>query len=176
MLMTSSGSTSNLISQFICRLSTQFDMNDLGPLSFFLGTETKYALPLLQQYGMDGSKPVATPTTGDRLSSSYGDLFSDPTEYWTLIGSLQRFDMPKSCLCCQSLVSIYAFSSNQSPKKNLKLRTLTHGLLYCSNFEWDLALIGRDVNRNAICLYRRSSQKTTIKKCGVSIDVTLERS
>lgn len=72
------GSSSLLISQFIRVLSSKFDLKDLGFLKFFLGMEvhykksglilsqTKYVLHFLHQFGMEGSKPVATPNTGGR--------------------------------------------------------------------------------------------------------------
>lgn len=82
-------------------------MKDGGALHFFLSMEvhyrhpgillsqSKYALDLLHQFGMDGAKPIATPTCGDRLSISDGDPLHDPTEYRRLVGNLQYLSLTR---------------------------------------------------------------------------------
>ncbi|GFZ02718.1 hypothetical protein Acr_15g0013260 [Actinidia rufa] len=82
-------------------LSLQFEMKDLGNLSYFLGIEvsstsdgyslsqTKYASELLSRAGLTDNKTVDTPLENNvRLNTSDGEPLSDPTLYRQLVGSL----------------------------------------------------------------------------------------
>lgn len=82
-------------------LNSRFRIKDLGDLKYFLGLEIarsregihvcqrKYALDILHECGLLGSKPASTPMTkGTCLSHDQGTPLSDPTAYRRLIGKL----------------------------------------------------------------------------------------
>ena len=82
-------------------LKQQFDMKDLGLLSFFLGLEisydqsgyylsqVKYAFDFVFRSGLIDSKIMHTPMeTNAHFSATDGTLLSDGTLYWQLVGSL----------------------------------------------------------------------------------------
>jgi hypothetical protein len=61
-----------------------------------------YSLEILKRFGMENSKPMATPmvTKLRKIDSSDSEL-ADPRQYWQLIGSLMYLDntRPRQ-LCC----------------------------------------------------------------------------
>jgi hypothetical protein len=82
-------------------LSQNFEMKELGHLSYFLGleitssddgfylTQAKYTSDLLSQAGLIDHKFVDTPIElNARLTPSSGELLPDPTLYRQLVGSL----------------------------------------------------------------------------------------
>ena len=82
-------------------LSQQFEMKDLGHLSYFLGleithstddlyiTQAKYAFDLLSRAGLTDSKTVDTPVElNAHLTPSRGKPLSNPSLYRQLVGSL----------------------------------------------------------------------------------------
>uniref|UniRef100_A0A2N9EDP9 Integrase catalytic domain-containing protein n=1 Tax=Fagus sylvatica TaxID=28930 RepID=A0A2N9EDP9_FAGSY len=82
-------------------LSQQFEMKDLGTLSYFLGLEVtsssdgyylsqaKYASDLLSKAGLTDSKTVSTPLELNvKLNTTDGKPLSDATLYRQLVGSL----------------------------------------------------------------------------------------
>uniref|UniRef100_A0A2N9GMX8 Reverse transcriptase Ty1/copia-type domain-containing protein n=1 Tax=Fagus sylvatica TaxID=28930 RepID=A0A2N9GMX8_FAGSY len=82
-------------------LSQQFEMKDLGTLSYFLGLEVtsssdgyylsqaKYASDLLSKAGLTDSNTVSTPLELNvKLNSTDGEPLSDATLYRKLVGSL----------------------------------------------------------------------------------------
>ncbi|XP_057996557.1 uncharacterized mitochondrial protein AtMg00810-like [Hevea brasiliensis] len=82
-------------------LYTQFEMKDLGRLSYFLGLEVsydskgyylsqaKYAIDLLCRAGLTDNKTANTPLeTNVKLSPTDGTILKDPTLYRQLVGSL----------------------------------------------------------------------------------------
>ena len=82
-------------------LSQQFNMKDLGHLSYFLGleithftvglyiTQAKYASELLSRAGLTDSKTVDTPVElNAHLTPTGGKLLSNPSLYRRLVGSL----------------------------------------------------------------------------------------
>ena len=82
-------------------LSQQFEMKDLGHLSYFLDleithstdglyiTQAKYASELLSRAGLTDSKTVGTPVElNAHLTPSRGKPLSNPSLYRCLVGSL----------------------------------------------------------------------------------------
>lgn len=82
-------------------LSTQFEMKDLGSLSYFLGlevtttangyylTQAKYASDLISRAGLTDTKTVDTPLEYNiRLNTLDGEPLQDATLYRQLVGSL----------------------------------------------------------------------------------------
>ncbi|CAL2259650.1 unnamed protein product [Prunus armeniaca] len=67
------GNQTSLLSSFVATLGKEFELNDLGPLSYFLGLEanstsfglhilqTKYIVDLLKRHSMIDCKPCTTP-------------------------------------------------------------------------------------------------------------------
>jgi hypothetical protein len=102
------GNQPTLVDQFITRLAQQFSLKDLGSLIYFLGIEVvphrhgillsqrRYIQDLLARTNMTGAKPVSTPLpTNPPVSLYSGPTLSDPTEYRTIIGSLQYLSMTR---------------------------------------------------------------------------------
>ncbi|XP_016646964.1 PREDICTED: uncharacterized mitochondrial protein AtMg00810-like [Prunus mume] len=95
--VTTSISCQALISQ----LSAKFSMKNLGPLHYFLGiqvqrtadtmflSQQKYKCDLLTQFSMLDYKPCSTPSSSQKLDNTSGEILSDPSTYWPLIGALQ---------------------------------------------------------------------------------------
>ena len=116
------GSSTDLILQTRNDLKLKFKMKDLGELKFFLGIEfvrsqkgivmsqRKYALELISELGLSGTKPVYTPLeTNLKLTSvDYDDFITkeagstsediflvDPTQYQRLVGKLLYLTMTR---------------------------------------------------------------------------------
>ena len=103
------GNNADLVSQFVDCLAQRFSLKDLGNLSYFLGVEVipqsqgillsqrRYIKELLAKTHMDMSKPVLTPlpTDSSSLTLSAGTILSDPTEYRTIVGSLQYLSLTR---------------------------------------------------------------------------------
>ncbi|KAG7589765.1 GAG-pre-integrase domain [Arabidopsis suecica] len=96
------GNNSMEVSRIIQVLAARFSLKDLGNLSYFLGmeayrdtsglhlTQTKYITDLLVKTNMASCKPVSTPMcSNDRLTAFAGSVLDDPTEFRTIVGSLQ---------------------------------------------------------------------------------------
>ena len=88
--------------------SQQFEMKDLGHLSYFLGleithstdglyiTQVKYASELLSQAGLTNSNTVDTPIKlHAHLTPSGRKLLSNPSLYRRLVGSLVYFTITR---------------------------------------------------------------------------------
>lgn len=96
------GNDTALVQQTLSTLASRFSVKDHEELHYFLGIEAhrttdglhlsqrRYILDLLDRTNMMGSKPVTTPmATSPKLSLHTGIRFSDPTEYRSVVGSLQ---------------------------------------------------------------------------------------
>jgi hypothetical protein len=96
------GNNSTAISGIISQLSTAFELEDLGPLRYFLGLQIdyrkvglfvhqhKYITDLLNKFHMIECKAATTPiATTPTLSTASNDLLSNPAPYRCLVSALQ---------------------------------------------------------------------------------------
>ncbi|XP_023766045.1 uncharacterized mitochondrial protein AtMg00810-like [Lactuca sativa] len=96
------GNNPTAIDNIVNRLSTTFAVQDMGPLSYFLGIEVtkqgpdlilsqrKYILEILQKAGLSHGKPVDTPiTTTANLALGDSPSFKNPIRYRQVVGALQ---------------------------------------------------------------------------------------
>ncbi|XP_071704681.1 uncharacterized mitochondrial protein AtMg00810-like [Rutidosis leptorrhynchoides] len=95
------GNDDAMIRRFITRLHHEFVIKDLGKLSYFLGLEVtytstglflsqaKYAHDILTRTKLLDAKPMPTPLATAKNFTTQGTLYSDPTYYCSLVGTLQ---------------------------------------------------------------------------------------
>lgn len=95
------GSDSTALQLCIRDLDNTFALKTLGSVNYFLGfeafrnsigiylTQAKYTMDLLKKADMYDCKPCATLTTSAFSLTNDGEVFSNPSLYRTLIGSLQ---------------------------------------------------------------------------------------
>jgi hypothetical protein len=94
-------SSTTVVDNLLRQLCAEFDLKDLGPLTYFLGievvkcldglllTQDKYASDIIRCVGMHNSKPTHTPlATDEKLSLTNGDplLPTDASSYCSLVG------------------------------------------------------------------------------------------
>ncbi|XP_023751748.1 uncharacterized mitochondrial protein AtMg00810-like [Lactuca sativa] len=94
-------SSHSLISCVISRLSEEFSLTDLGPLSFFLGisasrssqglflSQMAFAKEIISRANMSSCNPCNTPTDTKSKMSPDGSPVSNPTLYRSFVGALQ---------------------------------------------------------------------------------------
>ena len=112
------GSNSSLIASVISALTQEFDMKDLGQLTYFLGlqisyqsaglfvSQTKYIKELLGKVDLQDSKPCPTPCLPyHRLLKDDGKPYSHPEQYRSIVGALQYLTFTRPDI---------AFSVNQA--------------------------------------------------------------
>jgi hypothetical protein len=155
--MVLTGSNPSLIKTLITRLSTEFAMKDLGSLHYFLGVEvhhnsyglflsqTKYALDLLHRADMVEAKPITTSYVVGQHLSTEGKLFSNPTLFRSLAGTLQYLTIARPNLSFSvNSICQYMHASTEDHFRALKciLRyvkgTVHHGLQLHRNPSRDL--------------------------------------
>ena len=95
------GSDSLALQGCIYDLDTYFVLKTLGSVNYFLGfeayrnstgiylTQSKYTLDLLKKASMQDCKPCSTPMTSGISLTDEGEVFTDPSFYRTIVGSLQ---------------------------------------------------------------------------------------
>ncbi|BBH07832.1 transposable element gene [Prunus dulcis] len=95
------GVHTKMIDSFVAVLANRFSIKDLGQLSYFLGVEVvpnqqgillsqrRYILDILARTHMTDAKPVLTPIPTSPPLLKSGTALPDPTEYRTIVGSLQ---------------------------------------------------------------------------------------
>lgn len=96
------GNNSDMYKDFKKAMTKEFEMTDIGEMSFFLGVEVKqmrdiifmsqkkYAEQLLRKFRMQDCKPVATPTEPSmKLSVNSKSEPVNPTFFKSVIGSLR---------------------------------------------------------------------------------------
>lgn len=94
--------TASLLQSLILTLKSEFSMNDLGLVNYFLGLsvtarnggyflcQSKYIKDLLVRANLLSSKPVLTPfCLKSSLYSNNSSVLSNPTLYRSLVGGLQ---------------------------------------------------------------------------------------
>ncbi|KAM1539357.1 hypothetical protein ACFX10_004158 [Malus domestica] len=94
------GNDEKAISSLKQFLHTRFRIKDLGDLKFFLGIEVsrskkgicisqrKYALDILKDAGLQGTRPVNFPMEQNLKLSDSGEILNDPSRYRRLVGRL----------------------------------------------------------------------------------------
>lgn len=95
------GSNEDMMMEFKCSMKREFDVTDLGRMRFFLGIEVlqrtdkifvcqkKYAVEILERFGMGASKPVDNLIVpGSRLHKDEEGVRVDETYYKQIVGSL----------------------------------------------------------------------------------------
>jgi len=96
------GDSEKSIESCKAELMKEFEMNDLGKLSYFLGIEftqtksgvimhqTKYTRDLLKKFNIEQSNPTTTPAeTGMKLEHSPDEEGVNPAVYRSIVGSLR---------------------------------------------------------------------------------------
>ena len=115
------GNDEKLIKEFKVSMKNEFNMTDLGKMKFFLGVEVvqnskgiymgqrKYALEILQRFGMEHSNPTKSPIVpGCKLTKDEGGAKVDPTKYKQMIGCLMYLTVSRPDLMyVMGLVSRY---------------------------------------------------------------------
>ncbi|KAD4584094.1 hypothetical protein E3N88_21695 [Mikania micrantha] len=144
-----SGNNDRAIDQVVKRLGATFSLQDMGPLSYFLGVEVvrqgsdiilsqrKYIQDILARANLLSAKPVPSPcTTTSSLSLGDSPAFSDPVRYRQLVGALQYVTLSRPDISfavnkvCQFMHS--PTENHWSAVKRILrflLGTINHGLL-----------------------------------------------
>lgn len=152
------GSNSKLIAEFREALASQFEMTDMGLMSYFLGIEVlqteqgifisqrKYAADILRRFKMESCNPIMTPVQ-ERLKlekDGPGD-FVNPTLYKQLVGSLRYLTSTRPDITFGvGLISRFMEAPRQShmmaAKRILKYikGTQGDGIFYSSNCQVEL--------------------------------------
>ncbi|XP_016648916.1 PREDICTED: uncharacterized mitochondrial protein AtMg00810-like [Prunus mume] len=114
--------------KFYVAFEHQFDIKDLGPLTYFLGlqlvshngafylNQLKYVHDLLHKSNLQHAKPSSTPFAAKSvLTASAGDLLTSLTEYRELVGSPQylTFTRPNISFAVNTVAQF--ISSPRSP-------------------------------------------------------------
>lgn len=122
------GSDPNEIENFKGLMKSEFEMTDLGKLTYFLGMEyltitegiimhqRKYTGEVLKWFNMLNCNPANTPAeTNSRLEDTLEDEKVDPTLYKQLIGSLRYLCNSMSDICyAVGLVNRFMHEPTQS--------------------------------------------------------------
>ncbi|KAJ9549163.1 hypothetical protein OSB04_021706 [Centaurea solstitialis] len=140
-------SSPTLISMVISKLSSEFPMSDLGPLSFFLGiaasrsksglflSQSAFAQEILARADMVSCNPCSTPADTKTKLAVDGEPVPDPTLYRSLAGALQylTFTRPDIAYAVQQVCLF--MHDPRIPHLNVLKRilrylkgTLSHGL------------------------------------------------
>ena len=96
------GNNPNIFEEFKKAMIKEFEMSDIGLMSYYLGIEVKqkedgifisqqrYAKEKLKKFKMDGCKPISTPVEcGLKLTMFDGAEKVDATNFKSLVGSLR---------------------------------------------------------------------------------------
>lgn len=147
------GNNSHMIKEFKKAMTQEFEMTDIGLMSFFLGIEVKqnnegifisqeaYAKEILKRFNMNNCKPVSTPIEcGVKLSKIGEGQVIDATLFKSMVGSLRYLTCTRpDILYSVGLVSRYMeepkISHLQAAKRIFRYiqGTISHGLFYSSS-------------------------------------------
>jgi hypothetical protein len=155
--MVLTASTPALHRSIIDRLSAEFKMKDLGPLSFFLGviirrtasgfflSQEWYTEDLLERAAMSNCHSAPTPVdTKPKLSSVDGELAPDPTQYRSIAGALQYLTLTRPDIAyAQICLHMHASRDTHWGLVKRLLRylrgTIDHGLVLHGGSSTDIA-------------------------------------
>jgi hypothetical protein len=115
------GNNESMFAEFKRSMMLEFDMTDLGKMRYFLGIEViqradgifisqkKYALEVLEKFGMNKCNPVLNPIVpGCRLSKDEDGVKVDSTIYKQIVGSLMYLTATRpDMMFVVSLISRY---------------------------------------------------------------------
>ena len=144
------GNNKSICEEFKMSMMHEFDMSDLGKMSYFLGIEIiqnskgifmcqrKYAREVLARFGMSDSKPVGNPIVpGTRLSKDEKGTKIDSTMFKQVVGSLMYLTATRpDIMFGVSLISRYMSSPTEehwcATKRILRYinGTIEMGILY----------------------------------------------
>jgi hypothetical protein len=100
-----------MLHRLIQLLSSKFKLCDLGAIHYFLGIEVqstslglmlrhyKYILDILTRASMTFCKPVDTPISTTKVTILSDSLFSNPTRFRQIVGTLQYLTFTRSYIC-----------------------------------------------------------------------------
>lgn len=128
------GNNADMITGFKASMTREFDMTDLGKLSYFLGVEitqsdagilmcqSKYAKEILERFDMMNSNPVKSPIVpGCRLSNEGDGVEVDSTTYKQMVGSLMYLTATRpDIMFAVSLVGRYMEKPTQMHQQAVK--------------------------------------------------------
>ncbi|XP_020271177.1 uncharacterized protein LOC109846363 [Asparagus officinalis] len=128
------GNNPKMFEEFKKNMIKEFEMTDIGEMSYFLGVEVsqsekgifisqkKYAKDILQKFNMSNCNPVATPAeVGVKLRRDTPGSYIDPTLYKSLVGSLRYLTITRpDIVFAVGLVSRYMEEPRQEHFKAAK--------------------------------------------------------
>jgi hypothetical protein len=152
------GNNSRLLAEFKENMSTQFEMTDMGLMSYFLGIELKqtnegifisqkkYAADILKKFKMESCKPMLTPMEERlKLEKESGGNLVNSTNFRKLVGSLRYLTATRPDIVYGvGLISRFMDSPRQSHWQAAKriLRyvkgTIDEGIFYSSSAKLEL--------------------------------------
>ncbi|GKV19034.1 hypothetical protein SLEP1_g29334 [Rubroshorea leprosula] len=121
------GSDVQAMEHFMLVMKKEFEMSDLGEMSYFLGLEIKqcgngiflsqqkYAQDMMKKFNMGYNKPVSTPLVLNcKMSKNDGNAYVDASWYKSIIGSLLYLTATRpDIMFAASLLSRYMSSPTQ---------------------------------------------------------------
>ncbi|GKV39929.1 hypothetical protein SLEP1_g47623 [Rubroshorea leprosula] len=147
------GSDVQTMEHFMLVMKKEFDMSNLGEMSYFLGLEIKqcgngiflsqkkYAQDMMKKFNMGYSKPISTPLVLNcKMSKNDGSAYVDASWYRSIIGSLLYLTATRpDIMFVASLLSRYMSSPTQVQlsvaKRVLKYvnGTIDYGIWFIKN-------------------------------------------
>jgi len=171
------GEDSAEIDVFKKQMTSEFEMSDLGLLSFYLGIEvdqqkdyvtikqSSYARKVLSQFGMEDSNPTKIPMDpGVKLDADKGGVRIDATEYRRVIGCLRyllhtRPDLSFSVGMCSRYMEKPTVKHQKAVKQILRYLkgTVDLGLVYTQEGKEEIIIGYSDSDLGGDLVGRRST-------------------